>query len=106
MMCHDGYFVNCCPNKHAQRFKIVSTLTQASMKEKIVQLNRLQHHSTWGYLLVFTSILLALLRMRLSNKRTLSCHIQVPICYVSCEMLKKRTRIDHFNRHTSHGGGV
>jgi hypothetical protein len=24
--------VNCCPNEHAQRFKIVSILTQASMK--------------------------------------------------------------------------
>jgi hypothetical protein len=31
-MYHDGYFVNCCPNKHTQRFEIVSILTQASMK--------------------------------------------------------------------------
>jgi hypothetical protein len=31
-MYHDGYFVNCCPNKHAQSFEIVSILTQASMK--------------------------------------------------------------------------
>jgi hypothetical protein len=32
MICQDGYFVNCCPNEHAQRFEIVSILTQASMK--------------------------------------------------------------------------
>jgi hypothetical protein len=32
MICHDGYFVNCCPNEHAQRFEIVSILTRASMK--------------------------------------------------------------------------
>jgi hypothetical protein len=29
---NDGYFVNCYPNKHIQRFEIVSILTQASMK--------------------------------------------------------------------------
>jgi hypothetical protein len=31
-MCYDGYFVNCCLNKDAKRFEIVSNLTQASMK--------------------------------------------------------------------------
>jgi hypothetical protein len=31
-MCHDGYFVNCCPNGQAERFEIVSILTQVSMK--------------------------------------------------------------------------
>jgi hypothetical protein len=40
-MCHDGYFVDCYPNEHAQRFEIVLILTQASMKTEIVQLNRL-----------------------------------------------------------------
>jgi hypothetical protein len=25
-MYYDGYFVNCCPNKHAQRLEIVSLL--------------------------------------------------------------------------------
>jgi hypothetical protein len=40
-MGYDGYFVNCCTNKHAQRFEIVSILTQASMKIEIVQINRL-----------------------------------------------------------------
>jgi hypothetical protein len=28
-MYYDGYFVNCCPNKHAQRLEIVSILMQA-----------------------------------------------------------------------------
>jgi hypothetical protein len=32
MMCYDGYSVNCCPNKHAQRFEIMPILTQASVK--------------------------------------------------------------------------
>jgi hypothetical protein len=32
MMCYDGYFVNCCPNKQAQRFEIISNLMQASMR--------------------------------------------------------------------------
>jgi hypothetical protein len=32
MMYYDGYFVDCCSNKHAQRFEILSILTQASMK--------------------------------------------------------------------------
>jgi hypothetical protein len=41
MMYYDGYFVNCCPNEHAQRFENVSILTQASMKTLIVQINRL-----------------------------------------------------------------
>jgi hypothetical protein len=30
-MYYDGYFVNCCPNKHAQRLEIVSILMQASI---------------------------------------------------------------------------
>jgi hypothetical protein len=30
-MYYDGYFVKCCPNKHAQRLEIVSILMQASM---------------------------------------------------------------------------
>jgi hypothetical protein len=30
-MYYDGYSVNCCPNKHAQRLEIVSILMQASM---------------------------------------------------------------------------
>jgi hypothetical protein len=30
-MYYDGYFVNFCPNKHAQRLEIVSILMQASM---------------------------------------------------------------------------
>jgi hypothetical protein len=30
-MYYDGYFVNCCPNKHAQRLEIVSILMQASL---------------------------------------------------------------------------
>jgi hypothetical protein len=32
MMCYDGYFVNYCPNEHAQIFEIVSIWMQASMK--------------------------------------------------------------------------
>jgi hypothetical protein len=32
MMSYDGYFVDCCPNEHAQRFEIVSILKQASIK--------------------------------------------------------------------------
>jgi hypothetical protein len=40
-MCYDGYFVNFCPNEHIQRFEIVSILTQATMKIKIVQINTL-----------------------------------------------------------------
>jgi hypothetical protein len=31
MMYYDGYFVNCCPNKHTQRLEIVSILMQASI---------------------------------------------------------------------------
>jgi hypothetical protein len=31
-MRYDGYFVNCCPNEHAQSFEIVSILTQESMR--------------------------------------------------------------------------
>jgi hypothetical protein len=30
-MYYDGYFVNCCPNKHTQRLEIMSILMQASM---------------------------------------------------------------------------
>jgi hypothetical protein len=30
-MYYDGYFVNCCPNKHAQRLEFGSILMQASM---------------------------------------------------------------------------
>jgi hypothetical protein len=41
MMYHDGYFVNCCPNEHIQRFEIVSILKQASIKTLILQLNKL-----------------------------------------------------------------
>jgi hypothetical protein len=40
MMYYDGYFVNCCSNKHTQRFEIMSILMQASMKTEIVQINR------------------------------------------------------------------
>jgi hypothetical protein len=40
-MYYDGYSVNCCPNKHIQRFEIMSILTQASMKIKIVEINKL-----------------------------------------------------------------
>jgi hypothetical protein len=32
MICHDGYFVNCCPNDYTQKFEIVSILTQTAMK--------------------------------------------------------------------------
>jgi hypothetical protein len=52
-MCYDGYFVNCFPDKHAQRFEIMSILTQASMKTKIVQINRLYCHSRWDFLLMW-----------------------------------------------------
>jgi hypothetical protein len=38
MMCYDVYFVNFCPNKHAQRFGIVSVLMQASMKTELYKL--------------------------------------------------------------------
>jgi hypothetical protein len=38
MMCYDGYFINCCPNKHAKRFEIVSILIQTSMKHKLFKL--------------------------------------------------------------------
>jgi hypothetical protein len=31
-MCYDGYSINCCLEKRAQRFEIMSILTQASMK--------------------------------------------------------------------------
>jgi hypothetical protein len=31
-MYYDGYFVNCCPNEHVQRFEIMSILTQAWKK--------------------------------------------------------------------------
>jgi hypothetical protein len=41
MMCYDGYLVNYCPNKHAQRLEIMSILTQASIKTEIVQINKL-----------------------------------------------------------------
>jgi hypothetical protein len=37
-MCYDGYFDNCCPNKHTQRFEIVSILTQVSMKNELYNL--------------------------------------------------------------------
>jgi hypothetical protein len=30
-MYYNGYFVNCCPNKYAQRLEIMSILMQASM---------------------------------------------------------------------------
>jgi hypothetical protein len=40
-MCYDGYFVNCYSNEHAQRFEIMSILTQASIKTEIVQINKL-----------------------------------------------------------------
>jgi hypothetical protein len=40
-MCYDGHFVNCCLDKYAQRFEIMSILTQASMKIEIAQINRL-----------------------------------------------------------------
>jgi hypothetical protein len=40
MMCYNGYFVNYCPDKHTQRFEIMSILMQASMKTEIVQINR------------------------------------------------------------------
>jgi hypothetical protein len=40
-MHYNGYSVNCCPNEHAQRFEIMSILTQASMKIEIVQINKL-----------------------------------------------------------------
>ena len=35
MMCYDGYFVNCCPNEHAQKFEIVF----ASIHENINNTN-------------------------------------------------------------------
>jgi hypothetical protein len=38
-MCYDGYSVNCSSNKYAQRFEIMSILTQASMEIEIVQIN-------------------------------------------------------------------
>jgi hypothetical protein len=41
MMCYDGYSINFCPKKHAQRFEIMSILMQASMKTSIVEINRL-----------------------------------------------------------------
>jgi hypothetical protein len=40
-MYYDGYAVNCYPNEHAQRFKIVSILTQASIITKIIQITKL-----------------------------------------------------------------
>jgi hypothetical protein len=30
-MYYDGYFINCCPNKHVQRLEIMSILMQASI---------------------------------------------------------------------------
>jgi hypothetical protein len=38
MMCYDGYSVNCYPNKHPQRFEIISILKLASMKNKLYKL--------------------------------------------------------------------
>jgi hypothetical protein len=38
-MCCDGYSINFCPDKYAQRFEIISILTQAFMKIEIVQIN-------------------------------------------------------------------
>jgi hypothetical protein len=40
MMSSNGYYINRCPDKQAQRFEIKSILTQASMKTEFVQINR------------------------------------------------------------------
>ena len=56
MMFYDGFSVNRCLEKHAQRFEIISILMQASMIIEIVQINRLQHHSKWDFLLVIGTL--------------------------------------------------
>jgi hypothetical protein len=40
-MYYDGYSDNCSSNEYAQWFEIMPILTQASIKTKIVQINRL-----------------------------------------------------------------